>query len=212
LTPISYPAQAPPPAGLASTHVGTNALASTAARLLVGSITDIFAPPATHQFIYSLENPNRQPVPRSNGITLSRLAFLLPSALVLSLGFLLLASPLTIHHPELFHVTTAFVGFGYGASFALMPIIISVVWGVENFGTNWGIVAMVPAAGAAFWCLVYSVGYQDAIDTDPMDHRGQCFGWKCFGFWAVGCMLSVWAAIAVWLMAWRGWKRRGIVV
>ncbi|CRG83862.1 putative transporter mch1 [Talaromyces islandicus] len=212
LTPISYPTQGPPPAGLASTHVSTNALASTVARLLVGSITDIFAPPATHQFIYSLENPNRQPVPYSNGTTVSRLTFLLASAVVLSLGFLLLASPLTIHHPELFHATTVFVGFGYGASFALMPIIISVVWGVENFGTNWGIVAMVPAAGAAFWGLVYSVGYQGAIDTSPINRQGQCFGWRCFGFWAVGCMLSVWAAIAVWLIAWRGWKRRGVVV
>ncbi|KAH8696350.1 putative MFS monocarboxylic acid transporter [Talaromyces proteolyticus] len=212
LTPVSYPEKAPPPAGLASTHVSTNALTSTIARLLVGSITDIFAPPATHQFIYSLENPNRQPIPQSRGITLSRLTFLLPSAFVLSLGFLLLASPLTLHHPELFHVTTGFVGFGYGASFALMPIIISVVWGVENFGTNWGIVAMVPAAGAAFWGIVYSHGYQDAIDADPTDRQGQCFGWKCFGLWAIGCTASIWAAITVWMIAWRGWNRRGIVV
>lgn len=142
-------------------------------------------------------------------MTISRLAFLLPSALVLSFGFLLLASPLILPHPGLFHVTSAFVGFGYGASFALMPIIISVVWGVENFGTNWGIVAMVPAAGAAFWGSVYSKAYQDAI---PGGTQGQCIGWRCFGIWAAGCTISVWMAIVTWLIAWRGWKRRGVVV
>ncbi|KAF3400418.1 putative transporter mch1 [Talaromyces pinophilus] len=218
LTPVSYPLRSPPPAGSASTHVSTIAITSTIARLFVGSITDLFAPPATHQFIYSLDNPNRQPIPHPTdrgykGITISRLTFLLPSALVLSLGFLILASPLILPHPGLFHLTTAFIGFGYGASFALMPIIISVVWGVENFGTNWGIVAMVPAAGAAFWGFVYSKAYQDAlVPIDDGVRQGQCFGWRCFGFWAVGCMVSVWMAIVVWLIAWRGWKRRGVVV
>jgi hypothetical protein len=145
---------------------------------------------------------------------MSRLSFLLPSAFILSLGFLILASPLITAHPGLFHISSAFVGFGYGASFALMPIIISVVWGVENFGTNWGIVAMVPAAGAAAWGFVYSKAYQSAIDpiTEPTDRPGQCIGWRCFGFWAVGCMVSVWMAIVVWMVAWRGWKRRGVVV
>lgn len=94
-----------------------------------------------------------------------------------------------------------------------MPIIISVVWGVENFGTNWGIVAMVPAAGAAFWGFVYSKAYQDAlVPIDDGIRQGQCFGWRCFGFWAVGCVVSVWMAIVVWLVAWRGWKKRGVVV
>ncbi|KAL1971333.1 hypothetical protein VTN77DRAFT_285 [Rasamsonia byssochlamydoides] len=215
LTPVSYPLHAPPPAGLPSTHVSTIALTSTIARLLTGSITDMFAPPATHHWIYSLDNPNRQPIPQPDGPTFSRLTFLLPCAFILSLGFLLLASPLTLHHPQLFHATSALVGFGYGASFALMPIIISVVWGVENFGTNWGIVAMVPAAGAAVWGVIYSRGYQSGISAVPHlppDRQGQCFGWQCYGFWAIGCTLSVWAAMIVWTLAWRGWSRRGVVV
>jgi hypothetical protein len=99
-----------------------------------------------------------------------------------------------------------------------MPIIISVVWGVENFGTNWGIVAMVPAGGAAMWGVLYSKGYQDGIERSrpvigiPEGRQGQCVGWQCYGFWAIGCTLSVWAALIVWSLAWRGWSRRGVVV
>ena len=212
MTPASYPPHSPPPAGLPSTHVATIALTSTAGRLFAGSLSDTFAPPATHHYIYSPENPNRRPLPQANGITISRLAFLLPFTVLLSLGFLLLATPLTLHYPQLFHLTSALVGTGYGGAFSLLPIIISVVWGVENFGTNWGIVAMVPAAGAALWGIVYSHGYQSAADNGGGAADGQCLGWKCYGVWAIGCTLSVWVAILALTLAWRGWKRRGIVV
>lgn len=139
------------------------------------------------------------------------MSFLLPSALLLSIGYLLLSSPLPVEYPPLFHVTTALVGFGYGSAFSLTPILISVVWGVENFATNWGLVAMMPALGAALWGVVYSRAYQNAVDAIGSPD-GQCHGWRCYGFWAVGCTVSVWAAIVVWLAAWRGWKKRGVVV
>ncbi|PYI02834.1 MFS general substrate transporter [Aspergillus sclerotiicarbonarius CBS 121057] len=213
LTPISNPPNAAPPAGLPSTHVTTIALTSTVARLLTGSLSDLFAPAAVHLFPGSLES-NRPASPSSteNRTTFTRLAFLLPSAFLLSLGYLLLSSPLPLHHPGLTHITTALIGLGYGSAFSLVPIIISVVWGVENFATNWGIVAMVPAAGAAVWGLVYSQGYQDATDGGNGGTDGQCHGWKCFGYWSVGCTVSVWIAIAAWLIAWRYWRRRGVVV
>ena len=213
LTPPSYPSNAPPPAGEPSTHVTNIALTSTVARLLSGSLSDMFAPSSTSS------HPQLQPSTSSNqsGFTLSRLAILLPSALVLSLGYLLLTSPLPLAHPGTFHITTALVGFGYGASFSLTPLIISVVWGVENFGTNWGIVAMVPAVGAAVWGVVYSSGYEAALRLQPPhggdgDGDGQCYGWRCYGFWALGCTLSVWVAMIFWIIAWRQWKRRGVVV
>jgi hypothetical protein len=141
------------------------------------------------------------------------MTFLIPSAFLLSLGYLLLASPLPLAYPGIFNLTTALIGFGYGGAFSLAPIIISVVWGVENFATNWGIVAMMPAAGAALWGIVYSAAYQNAVDRgDGGLSDGQCRGWRCYGFWAVGCTVSVWVAVLVWLAAWRGWKRRGVVV
>ncbi|RJE17363.1 transporter, partial [Aspergillus sclerotialis] len=177
LTPRSYPLYSPPPAGLPSTHVTTVALTSTVARILTGSLSDLFAPPALHFYTSSQTD-----LAQTNRLTLSRLTFLIPSALLLSIGYLLLATPVTQNHPQLFHVITAFVGVGYGSAFSLVPILISAVWGVENFGTNWGIVAMVPAFGAAVWGLIYSCGYQDAMSPGET----QCHGWECYGFWAVG--------------------------
>ncbi|KAJ5342496.1 Major facilitator superfamily domain general substrate transporter [Penicillium brevicompactum] len=211
LTPISF-AGAIPPAGSPSTHVSIIALTSTIARLLTGSLSDFFAPPATHLFPPIPEGArHRHPDPATSGLTLSRMTFLLPSAILLSLGYLLLASPLPLAYPGIFNLTTALVGFGYGSAFSLAPIIISVVWGVENFATNWGIVAMMPAAGAALWGIIYSAAYQNAVDHgDRVD--GQCHGWRCYGFWAIGCTVSVWIALGAWLAAWRGWKKRGVVV
>ncbi|KAL4936016.1 hypothetical protein BDV06DRAFT_205858 [Aspergillus oleicola] len=197
------------PAGLPSTHVTIIALTSTIARLLTGSLSDLFAPIANHHF--TVDQEPADPSTTKHRTTLSRLAFLIPSALLLSLGFLLLASPLPTHQPELVHLTTALVGLGYGSAFSLVPIIISVVWGVENFGTNWGIVAMFPAVGAAIWGVIYSRGYQDAVDGSPAGD-GQCHGWRCFGFWSIGCTASVWVAIAAWLVAWASWRRRGVIV
>ncbi|KAJ5705850.1 hypothetical protein N7536_001539 [Penicillium majusculum] len=213
LTPQSYPTGASPPAGSPSTHVTTIALTSTIARLLTGSLSDFFAPPAAHLFP-SIPEGSRNTSPASSRLTLSRMTFLIPSAFLLSLGYLLLASPLPLAHPGIFNLTTALIGFGYGSAFSLAPIIISVVWGVENFATNWGIVAMMPAAGAALWGIVYSAAYQNAMDRGDGDglSDGQCHGWRCYGFWAVGCTVSVWVAVLAWLAAWRGWKRRGVVV
>ncbi|QSS58045.1 MFS monocarboxylic acid transporter [Histoplasma capsulatum] len=214
LTPPSYPPNLAPPAGSRATHVTSIALTSTFARLLTGYLSDLFAPSPTHSHLQPVSSsPTASQQPQSSLIrrtTFSRLTFLLPSALLLSLGFLFLATPIPLSAPQSFHLTTALVGVGYGASFALVPIIISVVWGVENFGTNWGVVAMFPAAGAAVWGAVYSACYEAARRTG--DGNQQCVGWRCYGFWALGCTASVWVAIGLWAVAWKGWRRRRVVV
>lgn len=205
-----------PPAGSPSTHVSTIAITSTVARLLTGSLSDLFAPSPAHP---TIQPPSQIPstpysflVRARDTLTLSRMAFLIPSALILSVGYLLLATPLVFVHPPLATLTTALIGLGYGSSFALVPIVISVVWGVENFGTNWGIVAMFPAGGAALYGALYSLTYSSAAVGGHGDMQGRCVGWACYGSWAAGCMGSVLVATALWLFAWLGWKRRGIVV
>ncbi|KAI1977605.1 putative monocarboxylate transporter mch1 [Ophidiomyces ophidiicola] len=209
LTPPSYPPNKPAPAGHPSTHVAIIALTSTMARLLTGSLSDIFAPSSPSHLRSPLDiSDSLSPVPKRR-FTLSRLSFLLPSAFLLSFGYIYLATPLPLQHPSTFPLTTSLIGFGYGATFSLVPIIISVVWDVENFGTNWGIVAMVPALGATVWGMVYSFGYEAAI-TPGMGR--ECRGWSCYGYWALGCAASVWLAIILWGIAWRGWRKRGVVV
>lgn len=195
----------PAPAGSPSTHVSIIALTSTLARIATGMLTDLFSArtdPPTH---HSHHPPSHQ------SITVSRLSLLLPSTLLLALCFLLLALPTLVPtHPHLLFTSSALLGLGYGACFSLVPIIISVVWDVENFATNWGIVAVVPAPGAALWGVVYSLGYgNNAKAGHP---GGECYGRACFQGWAWGCAASVGLAVVLWSFAWRSWRRKGVVV
>lgn len=206
----------PPPAGRPSIHVSIIALTSTLARIFTGTMSDIFAPPPnTHT--QRTTNPNPNPKTPS----LSRLSLLLPSALLLSLAFLTLSLPgLVPTQPPLLLLTSALLGLGYGACFSLVPIIISVVWDVENFATNWGIVAVMPAPGAALWGVVYSVEWGRGAATGGGgdggggggEGFGECRGRGCFEGWAWGCAGSVGLAVLLWGWAWRGWRRRGVVV
>ncbi|KAF1981238.1 MFS general substrate transporter [Aulographum hederae CBS 113979] len=230
-----YPPDLPPgqvPTS-AATHVSIVAIASTVARIVTGTLSDVLAPAApahAHR-----RGPNSMtnslaslpPPLEAKEFTVSRIAFLLLFSLLISVGQVLLAAGLCQNHGDRFWVVSALVGAGYGAVFSLVPIIVSVVWGVENFGTNWGIVAMVPAAGAAVWGIVYSAIYQSAAGRQmgrdgPGSTRGKegeedvlCYGLECYAptFWAMA--VGVWIACGLWLWAWRGpggWYRRGVAV
>ena len=204
----------------AATHVSVVAVTSTFARLLTGTLTDLLAPTSTQRY------PRRDPAssvhsaaePAPRRVTVSRVVFLVLFAVLLSLGQVLLASGVMQNHGAHFWAVSALIGAGYGAVFSLTPIIISVVWGVENFGTNWGVVAMVPAAGAAVWGIVYSTVYQNAAQrsqTAGQEEDLLCYGVECYAgtFWAMA--VSVWIACALWLWAWRGpggWVKRGIPI
>ena len=196
----------PPPSTVPSwnspaTHVSIVALTSTIARLLTGTISDLLA-------------PNLSDEHSRRFFQVSRVTFLLASTILLSLGQALLASGLTQRSPDSFPFISAIIGLGYGAVFSLTPIIVSVVWGVQNFGTNWGIVAVVPAGGAAVWGAVYSWVYQMGAKQEAAveDDALLCYGTKCYGvtFWAMA--VCSWVAVALWGWAWRGWRKRGVTV
>ncbi|KAF2094453.1 MFS monocarboxylic acid transporter-like protein [Rhizodiscina lignyota] len=206
-----------------ATHVSIVAITSTIARLLTGTLSDLLAPKA-EEIPSHLRGPNSLASslaslePRPKRFTLSRMVFLLAFAILLSLGQILLASGLIQNHGTRFAAVSALVGAGYGAAFSLVPIVVSVVWGVENIGTNWGIVAMMPAGGAAVWGAIYSAVYESAARREG-DGGGDgdrlCYGTACYAptFWAMAA--SVWVACGLWFWAWRGkggWRSRGIAV
>lgn len=211
----------PPPAGEISTHVSLIAVTSTVARLFTGFMVDVFTPRSSHSASSRISN-NRP----SNQMQVSRMVFLLPSAFLLCIGYLTMSIlpllPAADTDPSFLLATSALVGFGYGACFSLVPLLISVVWGVGNFATNWGIVAIMPAPGAALWSVVYSLGYAAAMrkgngqagdgDNGKEGESGQCHSSRCFAGWAWGCAGSVALATLLWGFAWRIWKRRGVVV
>lgn len=211
------------PVTTAATHVSIVAITSTIARLLSGFLSDLFAPTAPlHQhrrgpasLTASLASLDPLASPHTGrSFTLSRMTLLLCATFLLSLGQLLLASGAVQNHASSrFWLVSAAVGTGYGAVFALVPIIVSVVWGVENFGTAWGIIAVVPAGGAAVWSAVYAAVYERGVlEGDP---DGRCYGKQCYQstFWAM--TVAVWVACGLWFWAWRGvggWHRRAIAV
>ncbi|KAI4119423.1 MAG: hypothetical protein LQ345_000669 [Seirophora villosa] len=169
------PSAGPPSSNSPATHVSVVALTSTLARLLTGTLSDVLAPTSS----ITDDRSTRR-------FTCSRLTFLLGSTVLFSLGQLLLASGLIQTHPSIFPLVSALVGLGYGAVFSLTPIIVSVVWGVHNFGTNWGIVAVVPAAGAALWGAIYAAVYDGAAGNGA--EKGLCYGAGCYAptFWGNG--------------------------
>jgi MFS family permease len=205
----------------AATHVSIVAITSTIARLLFGSLTDLLAPTAVGHHYQSASNSVASLPPRETRFTISRVAFLIASALLLSLGQVILASGAIQGHAERFWIVSTLIGSGYGALFSLTPLIITVIWGVENFGTNWGIVAMVPALGATVWGIVYSTVYQWGAEQSALSRGVEptadvlCYGKQCYAmsFWAMA--VSVWVGCALLLWAWKGkggWSQRGIAV
>ena len=202
-----------PPSNAPSIHVSILAITSTFARLVAGLLSDLLAPSSDSSYKYHHLSSSIATSPKSSKkFTLSRMTLLLISTIALGFGFVLLASPVISKNPDLFPLVSGVVGITNGAAFALVPIIISVVWGVQNFGTNWGIVAMMPAAGATVWSAVYSVAYERGVKEGD---EGLCYGSRCFAPTAAGMAGAVFLATALWTWAWRGragWLQRGAEV
>ncbi|KAK3683685.1 hypothetical protein B0T22DRAFT_383634 [Podospora appendiculata] len=187
----------------AATHVSIVGITSTVVRLLTGSLTDLLAPSPQAQHV---QITSAAPMLQRRPFTVSRVSFLLFFAGILSLGLAALASGLIQNHGERFWLVSGLVGAGYGAVFSLTPIIITVIWGVENFATNWGIVAMFPALGATLWGLVYSAVYDAGAKNSVSPGGGDggdifCYGVECYApaFWAMAA--SVWVACGLVLWA-----------
>ena len=215
----------PPPSGLsfvptsAATHVSIVGITSTVARIIFGTLTDMVAPAPTSPHLQSASNSLASLPPQNRRYSLSRISFLLFAAFLLFLGQIVLASGVIQNHAERFWIVSTLVGSGYGALFSLLPLIITVIWGVENFGTNWGIVAMVPAAGATVWGIVYAKVYQWGAHQTSYDLGASedimCFGKECYEitFWAMAVSIAI--GCGLWIWAWKGpdgWSRRGIAV
>lgn len=204
----------------AATHVSIVCATSTFVRLLVGALTDLLAPAPTTQHVQiPFDGPPRTMLQRMN-FSVSRVTFLLFFSVLLSLGLAVLASGVIQNHDERFWIVSSLIGAGYGALFSLAPIIVTIIWGVENFGTNWGIVATFPAVGNALWGSVYSAVYQAGAEKSPSPPEADngdlfCYGTQCYAtaYWAMA--VSVWVACLLVLWAWKGkngWAQRGIVI
>ncbi|KAI1461167.1 putative transporter MCH1 [Annulohypoxylon moriforme] len=203
----------------AATHVSIMAAVSTVARLLAASLSDLLSPNPHTQHAQT-GFPTTLPELRQK-LSVSRVVLFVAAAIILSIGTLVLASGVVQEHGERFWIVSGSIGAGYGAVFSLTPIIITMIWGVENFGTNFGIVALTPALGSTMWGLIYSAVYQSGARDSPSLTGGNddedvfCFGKQCYSstFWAM--TISIWIGTVMILWAWKGrdgWAKRGIVI
>ncbi|OTB03564.1 hypothetical protein M426DRAFT_321721 [Hypoxylon sp. CI-4A] len=203
----------------AATHVSIMATVSTVARLLAASLSDLLSPSPHSQHVQT-GFPTSLPQLRQK-LSVSRIVLFIAAAIVLSVGTIVLASGAVQEHGERFWIVSGAVGAGYGAVFSLTPIIITMIWGVENFGTNFGIVALTPAVGSTMWGLIYSAEYQEGARDSPSLAEGGsdedvfCYGKQCYSstFWAM--TICVWLGALMVLWAWKGrngWSKRGIVI
>ncbi|KAI0467851.1 major facilitator superfamily domain-containing protein [Xylaria cf. heliscus] len=202
----------------AATHVSIMAAVSTVARVVVASLSDLLSPTPESQHIQT-GNPHPLPVLRQK-LQVSRVVLYVISALIFSGGSLVLASGAVQEHAGRFWIVSGLIGAGYGAVFSLTPIIITMIWGVENFGTNFGIIALTPALGSVIWGIIYSAVYQAGARISAMFEEGAgeevfCYGKQCYAptFWAM--TVSIWIGASLIVLAWKGrngWSSRGIVI
>lgn len=216
LTPPETEGISPQSRPSAATHVSIFGVTSTIARLLIGTMTDLLAPQPRSQHYQA--GPARPTSPLGR-ITISRVAFNLFFGLIMSSGLLFLASGVVQNHADRFWVVSGLIGAGYGAIFSLTPLIVTMIWGVENFATNFGIIATVPAIGSVFWGSIFSAVYESgarSMQTSPDDSDDVfCYGRQCYSvtFWAEGISCLVSCGLLYW--AWKGkggWQQRGIVI
>ncbi|KND94250.1 putative transporter MCH1 [Tolypocladium ophioglossoides CBS 100239] len=206
----------------AATHVSVFGVTSTIARLLIGTMTDLLAPAPETQHVQVAPNRSHHRSSPLRHFAISRVVFLLFFGVLMSIGLIFLASGAVQNHADRFWVVSGLVGAGYGATFSLTPLIVTIIWGVENFATNFGIIAMLPALGSTFWGLVYSAVYQAGAQGSGPAKSGSgsddgifCYGKQCYSatFWAEG--ICVWVACVLLFWAWKGkggWQQRGIVI
>lgn len=199
----------------AATHVTIFGITSTLARLFIGTMSDLVAPqPQTQHF----QTPPVRPVSPLGRITISRVTFNIIAGVIMAAGLIFLASGAVQNHTERFWIVSALLGAGYGAVFSLTPLIVTIIWGVENFATNFGIIATVPAIGSVVWGSIFSAVYEAGARTTQASSDSDdifCYGTQCYAptFWAEGVCCIVSCGLLYW--AWKGkggWQQRGIVI
>jgi MFS family permease len=174
----------------ASRAVSIFAIFSTLSRLIVGVVGDALAKRG-----------------RSRVIILLALSICMSGAI-----FLLALSPPST---TLFYLVVGINGFCYGSLYCIGPTLASVIWGLRDFGRNWGILAYSPLVGSVLGSYLYATLYDHHAKLQHSGHKlGNllCAGRGCYAasFMVMGA--AVLLATFIWAAAWRIWRLRHIIV
>jgi len=88
---------------------------------------------------------------------------------------------LTFANQPMLYGGVILTGLGYGGSWALIPTIISELFGPEYFGSNFGVVGLAPALGSFVFSTVLSSRLYNLHLTEQQIKEGvPCMGKQCF--------------------------------
>lgn len=103
--------------------------------------------------------------------------------------------------PNFYYSVSAINGFSYGALFTLYPTMVALIWGVEGFGSHWGLFILGPAIGSVFYGILFGNVYQS--HSTPL---GICLGNKCyeltFYLSGSGICLAALLELGLWKYSW----------
>lgn len=119
-----------------STQVAIFSISSTITRLSMGVLSDIF-----HS-------------------CLSTIVLIHASVILNMIGFTLVA--IDYQH---FEIISVIIGIGYGTVFTMFPTLVATVWGVEIFGSTWGLFLSAPAIGSVVFGLFYAIEYDSRCES-----------------------------------------------
>ncbi|KAL8287494.1 hypothetical protein RQP46_003352 [Phenoliferia psychrophenolica] len=203
--------------GLRRLHVQIISIANTFSRLIAGGVSDWLSYSAAPS-----PPPTRPPSPvrhghsrsrsRSDSVKayfhtpprLSRLAFLVGAAALLSAAFTYVALLLKV--PAGLWVLSVSVGIGYGTIFTLSPAVVRTVYPSADFGRNFGLLNWFSALGAVIFTPLYGV-LSDLASESQKQKNGVCYGRACWhDVFVVSAISTAMAGVLV-LVLWRGWWR-----
>ncbi|KAI6043419.1 MFS general substrate transporter [Pisolithus marmoratus] len=176
-----------------STQVRTISISNTISRLVVGPLADIVSPVTSHL------PPGSRGGLRKHLI--SRIAFLTFSSFVLICTYLWMA--VGVRSQSALWALSIGAGIPYGCIFAILPSLVSSIWGIHNLGRNYGILINAPFFGTPTFSYLYAFV---AAAHAPAD-GSMCTGVQCwratFGVSAGVAALALVASLRLW-KAWRG--------
>lgn len=146
-------------------HVSIFSAFSTLARLSMGLIAELLAPVISRANLF--------------GVLI---------LLISATHFMFATGVLTVvGQGKYFYLASAANGFSYGSCFTLTPTIVAAIWGLENYGTNWGTFILGPSIGATFYGYLFAKVYQSNAagsgdDINNLESAGMFLGRKAAEF------------------------------
>lgn len=175
-----------------STQITAISLSNTISRLVVGPLADIVSPITSHL------------PPGSRGVLgkhlISRIAFLTFSSSVLICTYLWMV--VGVHSQGGLGVLSIGAGIAYGCTFAVLPSLLSSIWGIHNLGRNYGVLIYAPFLGTPAFSYLYAFV---AAGHAPAD-GSVCTGVECWRatFEVSGGIVALAFVATLWL--WKAWR------